>query len=83
MFNKHNKEILRNFKEFKSTLDFPDAMLHSYNITHEHLFFEMNRERHSNILNDLPYKISRKMDNLWMYYSQSYLAVMYSHPMLH
>ena len=45
-------------------------VLHSYNITHEHLFSKMKRERHSNILNDPPHKISSKMENLWMYYSQ-------------
>ena len=30
----------------------------------------MNRQIHSNILNDPPYKISSKMDNIWMYCSQ-------------
>ena len=45
-------------------------MLHSYNITREHLKNKLNRQIHSKILNDPPYKISSKMDNIWMYYSQ-------------
>ena len=46
------------------------SMLHSYNITREHLKNKLNRQIHSKILNDPPYKISSKMDNIWMYYSQ-------------
>ena len=30
----------------------------------------MNRQIHSNILNDPPYKTSSKMNNFWMCYSQ-------------
>ena len=46
------------------------TITHSYNITHEHHFFKTNKLRHSNILNDPPHKISSKMNNFWMYYSQ-------------
>jgi hypothetical protein len=45
-------------------------MTHSYNITHEHHFYKINILRLSNILNDPPHKISSKMSNFWMYYSQ-------------
>ena len=46
------------------------SVLHSYNITHEHFLKKMNRQICSNILYDPPHKISSKMDNFWMYYSQ-------------
>ena len=46
------------------------SMLHSYNIPHEHPILKINRQRHSNILNDPPHKISSKTNNFWMYYSQ-------------
>ena len=45
-------------------------VLRSYNIPHGHPISKINRQRHSNILNDPPHKISSKTDNFWMYYSQ-------------
>ena len=46
------------------------SMLHSYNIPHGLPILKINRQRHSNILNDPPHKISSKTNNFWMYYSQ-------------
>ena len=45
-------------------------VLRSYNIPHGHPISKINKQRHSNILNDPPHKISSKTDKFWMYYSQ-------------
>ena len=57
-------------------------VLHSYNIPHGHPILKINRQRHSNILNDPSHKISSKTNNFWMYYSQIVFG-WYSHSVLH
>ena len=59
------------------------SMLHSYNIPHGHPILKINRQKHSNILNDPPHKISSKTDNFWMYYSQIISGCYVFPPVLH